>query len=70
MDAGGSKDTVELRGDIPRELADVLDAVSIAEGRSRVQQVIVVISEWAERQRRIATVLHQITKRNPARPDS
>lgn len=69
MNDGALRDTVELRGEIPRDLADVVDAVSIAEGRSRVQQVIVVISEWAERQRRIANVLHAVTRNNPTRTD-
>lgn len=63
------RDTVELRGEIPRELADVIDAVSIAEGRSRVQQVIVVLGEWADKQRRISTILHQVTRGNPPRAD-
>lgn len=67
MDA--TRDTVELRGEIPREIADVIDAVSIAEGRSRVQQVIVVLQEWSERQRRISTVLHRISRSNPTTSD-
>ncbi len=63
------RDTVELRGEIPRDIADVVDAVSIAEGRTRTQQVTVILGEWAERQRRIASVLHKITRCNPTAPD-
>lgn len=68
MDAN-PRDTVELRGEIPRDLADVIDAVSIAEDRSRIQQVIAVLGEWAARQRRIATVMHRLSQGNPQRQD-
>lgn len=62
-------DKVELRGDIPRELCDFVDAYSIAKNRTRMGQVIAVLQEWAAEQHRIATVVHAVSPRNPARPD-
>lgn len=59
-------DKVELRGDIPRELCDFVDAYSIATNRSRMGQVIVVLSEWAAEQHRIASVIHAVARSNPA----
>ena len=67
MDAG---DKVEARGELPREVVDVVDAVSVVKGRSRWQQIMVVVSDWAAEQRRLANVIHNVTKGNPVRPDA
>lgn len=54
-------DDVELRGMIPRKLADVLDAVSSAHQMTRNALAEQVLVEWAERQLHVAMKLHRVT---------
>lgn len=62
-------DRVELRGDIPRELADVLDAASMAANQSRISLVIDVLHEWALRKHREATLVLRVAPRYPAQQE-
>lgn len=39
---------VELRGDVDREIIDVLDAVAKAKRRSRMEVVEQALKEWAD----------------------
>lgn len=63
-------DKVELRGELDRDIVDVIDAVSVAKGRTRMGQVSVILAEWAAEQRRISNVIQNVTRVNPAAPDS
>lgn len=38
---------VELRGPCPKRVVDLLDAVSLARSRTRMQLVNEILSEWA-----------------------
>lgn len=62
-------DDVEVRPMVPREICDVIDAVSIARGMNRTQMVNRILSEWARDQRHALMVLNRLTKGNPPEPD-
>jgi hypothetical protein len=61
---------VELRGDLPRDLVDVIDAVAISEGSSRIDVVADVLAAWAAREVHRASLISRIAGRNPPPPDS
>lgn len=48
MDPVGDLGRVELRGDIDRDVVDVLDAVAKAKRRSRMEVVEQALKEWAD----------------------
>lgn len=54
---------VELRGDIPRDVADVIDASSQAKRVSRMEIVNLILLEWAEHKRYEATLIVRVTRR-------
>jgi len=56
---------VELREEIPRDLIDVIDAVSAARGVSRRQVVMDVLHVWASDRVHEATVIMRVTRGNP-----
>lgn len=55
----------ELRGQCPRLVIDVLDAVSQARGLSRTDLVNELLGEWAARQLHEASLIHRVTRSNP-----
>lgn len=61
---------VELREEIPRDLVDVIDAVSAARGTSRRQMVIDVLHAWASERVHEATVIMRVTRGNPPLAES
>lgn len=60
---------VELRGEIPREVVDVLDAVAQARRVSRMEIVSIVLSQWAQERALEATLIQRVTRGNPFAPD-
>lgn len=56
---------VELREEVPRDLVDVIDAVSAARGVSRRQVVMDVLHAWALDRVHEATVIMRVTRGNP-----
>lgn len=64
-----NSDAVELRCEIPQEVADTLDAESIAEGLTRGQMVNRVLGDWHRRRRHALTVLQAVTRINPGDAD-
>lgn len=60
-----SDDAVELRGSIPREVIDVLDAWSQAKGMNRVEGMNVILRKWAMNLLREHMVISRVTKNNP-----
>ena len=58
-------DWIELRGDIPRDVADVLDAVSMANSCSRIDVVNEILHEWASERVHEASVIMRVTRGNP-----
>jgi len=55
---------IELRGMCPRDVVDVLDAVSTARRMSRHELVVEVLAVWAKEQVHIANVLGRVTRGN------
>jgi hypothetical protein len=62
--------SVELRGPCPRDVVDLLDAVSMARGLTRTQLVNRVLAEWAADQRHVANVIHRVSRVTPAPVES
>lgn len=61
---------VELRGMCPREIVDLLDAVSAARRMTRMDLVIEVLRSYAVEQRHIANVVVSVTRGNPQQAES
>ena len=55
---------VELRGDISRDITDVLDAVAKAKRVSRMEMVERVLREWAEEKVHESMMVQRITRGN------
>jgi hypothetical protein len=62
-------DSVELRTEIPAEVAVTLDAESLAEGLTRGQLVNRLLHEWHARRRHAHSLLARIERSNPTQPE-
>lgn len=67
MDA--PRDSVELRTEIPSEVAETLDAESLADGITRGQLVNRLLHDWHSRRRHAHTLLARVARRTPGAPD-
>jgi hypothetical protein len=56
---------VELRGNTPRQIIDVIDAVSSARRISRIELVNRILSKWARDQLHEANVVARVIRGNP-----
>lgn len=56
---------VELRGECPRYVVDVLDAVSCANDRTRTDLVNEILGEWADRKIHESTLINRVAGNNP-----
>ncbi|MDB5730732.1 MAG: hypothetical protein JWQ03_627 [Variovorax sp.] len=64
-------DTAELRGECPREIVDVLDAVSMARNYpSRNALVVEILRSWTDKVLHEASVVAAVTRRNPQPSDA
>lgn len=63
--ASARRDSVELRTDIPADVAETLDAESLAEGITRGQLVNRLLGDWHQRRRHAHMVLARLTRGNP-----
>lgn len=59
-------DSIELRGNCPRLIVDVLDAVSNARRMSRTELVNEVLKTWARGVLHESSVVARVTRGNPA----
>ena len=50
-------DPVELRGQVPRYVVDVVDAVAIYKGVDRIEVVRLVLKEWADQKLKEAELI-------------
>ena len=50
---------------VPKVLVDMLDAVSLAERGKRGPLVIAILTAWAKKEARRATVMHRVLGANP-----
>ncbi len=62
--------TVELRGQCPREVVDVLDAFCSARRLNRQELVNRILKRWAMERLHEANVLANVTRGNPPLTDS
>lgn len=60
-----SDDSVELRGQTPKPIVEVLDAICIARGCDRFDVVNEVLLKWARQVAHEATVIASVTRGNP-----
>ena len=61
---------VELRGDVPREHVDVMDAVVQATpGASRMSILREIISEWVEHEKHRAMLVSRVSRSNGNAPE-
>jgi hypothetical protein len=61
---------VELRGEIPREVMDVIDAVVQATpGASRMSIVREILGEWVDRKVHEATLIQRVRRGNGGRTE-
>lgn len=61
---------VELRGLAPKPLIDVFDAVSFARQIDRMELVIEVLQEWADKKVHESNLIQRITQNNPQGSES
>ena len=62
---------VELRGEIPRDLIDVVDAVVAATpGASRMSVVRGVLAEWVDRKVHESMLIQRVRRHNGTAPES
>lgn len=66
---GPAGSTAELRGDCPREIIDVLDAVAVARDTTRIALVNGILGEWAKKVTHEATLVHRVVGGNPQPAD-
>ena len=50
---------------VPKVLVDMLDAASLADGGKRGPLVISILTKWAKKEARRATVMHRVVGANP-----
>lgn len=59
---------VELRGDCPRDVIDVIDAISGARNQSRLVLVNQILAEWVERRLHEHQSISRVRRVNPEVP--
>lgn len=57
--------TLELRGQCPRDIVDVLDAVSMARRITRTELVNQILGQWTQKTVNEATLVHRVLRGNP-----
>lgn len=67
---GAERQTVELRGQCPREVVDVLDAVALARDMERTELVNEVLREYVARMVHLARIVTNVTRANPPLSES
>ena len=65
-----ANDLVELRGMCQRETIDIIDAVSLARGKSRIDQVNEILAEWCVKKVHESTLVYRAARGNPALVDA
>ena len=63
-------DHVELRGNTPRKIIDVLDAVSSANDVPRIELVNEILGEWVEKKLHEVECINRVMRRNPSTVDA
>lgn len=61
---------VELRGEVPRELVDVLDAVAFSKGTNRMVILRSVLQNWVMTKIHEAELIRRVTDGNGSGPEA
>jgi hypothetical protein len=62
---------IEIRGYLPRDLIDLMDAIVIANpGLSRIDLIRRVMGKWAERKRHEAILIGRLSRSNGTRTEA
>lgn len=61
---------VELRGEIDRQIIDVLDAVSKAKRISRMEMVAIVLDQWAKDKVHESNLIQSLTRDHGSRTET
>lgn len=62
---------IEIRGDVPRDRVDVLDAVAQAtSGASRMSVLRAVLAEWVDRKCHEASLIQRVRRGNGSAPEA
>lgn len=67
---GGTSQTAELRGECPRTILNVLDAVSMARDKTRTALVNEILGHWARTVMHESSLVQRLTEGNPPIPES
>lgn len=62
--------TTELRGECPKWIVNVLDAVSMSADETRTALVNRILSDWATKKVHEASLIHKLAGINPTGPES
>lgn len=65
VDAAADRESVELRTECPREIVDVLDAISAAHRLTRGQLIVRVLGEWARDRLHEHSLISRVRRGNP-----
>ena len=70
--ARSSTETTELRGECPKWIVNVLDAVSMAKPsqRNRTSLINEILGKWAEEKLHEASLIQRLAGGNPNRPET
>lgn len=68
--AVNGSETVELRGECPRAIVDVLDAVSMARDKTRIALVNEILSEWSQKVLHEHSLLSRVVHVTPPHAES
>ena len=60
-----ASDLSELRANVPRKFIDMLDAVGMAHGRGRTEQLCIVLEAWFADRAHEASLILAVVGRNP-----
>ena len=65
-----NRETVEFRGDVPRDLAEAFDMVALAKGMSRTTLWVRVMRLYVAQKQHEANLVAKSTPVSPVPPDS
>lgn len=60
--ARADRASVELRGECPRDVVDIIDAVAMARDVTRIEMVVTILRKWAGERFHEATLVGRVTR--------
>lgn len=67
---GAPSQTAELRGECPKAILNVLDAVSLSRDKTRTALVNEILGDWAKKVLHEASLVQRLTEGNPPIPET